>query len=110
MVFFKSDEESVSESVTKSPIELSGDSQKYSSFDYEKYNLIFGCKYGLPQPKISQLLVVLQPRRSLKMKSLESLALAQLLEFGELSGDSPTPVLPPILRQNVQQVLVESPG
>ena len=46
------------------------------------------------------------------MKSLESLALEALLKDGELSSlsASPTPLLPPILRQNVQQVLVESPG
>ena len=44
--------------------------------------------------------------------SLESLCTEKLVKDGELFGllPSPTPFLPPILRQNVQQVLVESPG
>ena len=47
-----------------------------------------------------------------KMRTLETRCTENLIKDGELSGlcPSPAPFLPPVLRQNVQQVLVESPG
>ena len=52
-------------------------------------------------------------KKGLQMgRSLETRCTERLVKEGVLSGllPSPTPFLPPILGQNVQQVLVESPG
>ena len=62
--------------------------------------------------KISDFLESLLKKGLQMGRSLETRSLETLIKDGELSGlcPSPTPFLPPILGQNVQQVLVESPG
>ena len=52
-------------------------------------------------------------KKELQMgRSLETQCTEKLVNEGELSSllPSPTPLLPPLLAKNVQQVLVESPG
>ena len=86
----------------------------------EKYNLIFWMQIQLAGTENISVACCLSTKkvvRRLKMsnakcKSLETLCTDLLMQDGELFGllPSPTPFLPPILRENVQQVLVESPG